>query len=419
MFGHILANLKIMGKGSQMKKLSLFFLIVTMFCVNSLIIADDWSTWRGPNHNGISTESGWSPKSLEKLNKAWQINVGIGYSSVCVKNGSVYTIGNIDKKDIVYCLDEKTGKEIWRFTYECKPGSFPGPRTTPVYDKGLIYTTSRNGHVFCLNSLDGKVVWKRNIMKDHGVKNLKWGTSSSARIEGDILLLNANISGIALNKKTGKDVWVSKSDVGSYASPVIYTMNGKQYASIFSASKMYGVELKTGKVAWSYKWKTSYDIHGADPIFFDNKIFLSSGYKTGSALINITNNKPKKIWNNNNIEAQFGSCILIDGYIYGPKGNTGKKTSGLSCIDAKTGEIQWEQNLGFSSLIAVDNKLIIVNENGQLFIAEVNNKEYKELAQATVLQASKKNPVWTAPVFANKRIYCRNHQGDLVSISME
>ncbi len=78
-----------------MKKLSLFFLIVTMFCVNSLIIADDWSTWRGPNHNGISTESGWSPKSLEKLNKAWQINVGIGYSSVCVKNGSVYTIGNI------------------------------------------------------------------------------------------------------------------------------------------------------------------------------------------------------------------------------------------------------------------------------------------------------------------------------------
>ena len=402
-----------------MKMKSMVLSVLLLVIINNFATASDWPTWRGPNHNSISTETGWNPKAIEKMDKAWQINVGIGYSSVSIKNGSVYTMGNIDGKDIVYCLDEKTGKKIWQFSYDCEPGSYPGPRTTPVYDEGLIYTSSRNGHVYCLNSLDGKVVWKRNIMVDHNIENTKWGISSSARIEGDILFLNANLSGIALNKKTGKDVWVSKDGIGSYATPVVYIMNKKQYVAIFGGKKLFVNDLKTGKIIFEYPWETSWDINGADPIFFDDKIFISSGYKTGCTLLDITENQPKEIWKNKNIQAQFGSCILIDGYIYGPKGNTGRKTSGISCIDVKTGEIQWEQNLGFSSIIAVDNKLVIVNENGQLFIAEVNSKEYKEIAQAKAIQGSKKNPIWTAPVLANKRIYIRNHQGDLVSIKID
>ena len=402
-----------------MKKKSTVQFLCLILILNSLIIANDWPIWRGPNNNGISNEKNWNPEKIKDLSLAWKLNVGYGYSAVSVVDGLVFTMGNIDNKDIVYCLDEKTGKEVWRYTYDCEPWKYAGPQTSPVYDEGKIYTVSKNGIVICFNAKDGKIIWKRNIMEDHKIENTKWGISSSANIKGKYLVINANLAGITLNKNTGKDFWISDAGIGSYSTPVFYTMQDVDYVAIFSAEKLFGVELKTGKVCWNFLWKTSWDINGADPIFFDNKIFLSSGYKTGCALLDITDNKPKMIWKNKNIQAQFGSCVLIDGYIYGPKGNVGKKSSGVSCIDAKTGELQWEHVIGFSSLIAVDNKLVLVNEKGLLLIAEVNSKEYKEIAQVQTVETSRRNPVWTAPVLANKRIYVRNHEGDLYSIKVD
>jgi len=400
-----------------MKTKSMVLTLILLLITN--LSAADWPTWRGINHDGISTESGWNPKAIEKVEKAWEIQVGLGYAIVSVVNGKVYTMGNTDETNIIYCLDEKTGKEIWKHSYASGNTAFEGTRGTPIFDNGKIYTTGQLGHVTCHEAETGKVIWKRNLLTDYKTDNISWGISSSPIIEGDILLLNLNKSGVALNKNTGKDIWVSESADFSYATPMIYEMNDKKYAAIFSQETMFSVDIETGKVAWEYPWKTSWDINGADPIFFDNKMFLSSGYKVGCALLDLTNNQPKEIWSNKNISAQFGSCVKIGDYIYGPKGDCGRKTSGLACIDAKTGEMQWEANLGFSSLIVVDNKLVIVTETGNLHIAEVNPKEYKEIAQANVIDADKKNPVWCAPVLANKRIYIRNHQGTLVSLKVD
>ena len=385
----------------------------------TLSFSADWPTWRGPDHNGISSETGWNPKAIEKLDKAWELNIGFGYASVCVVDGKVYTMGNNEGRDKVFCLDENTGKEIWAYDYATADGKFEGTRATPVFDDGKIYTISRNGQIFCFDAFDGNIIWKRDLLTDYIAENITWGVASSPRIVGDILLLNLNKSGVALDKNSGEDIWVSPVEKFAYETPMVYDMNAVTYAAVFSAETMYGVEIETGNIAWEYKWKTSWDVNGADPIFFDNKLFLSFGYKVGCALLDLTDNKPKEIWKNDNIQAQFGSCVLIDGYIYGPKGDCGRKTSGLACIDAKTGELQWEATLGFSSLIAVDNKLVITSEDGMLHIAEVNPKEYKSIASVQAVEASRKNPVWTAPVLANKRIYVRNHQGDLISIKVD
>lgn len=402
-----------------MKLKRIVVLSILTFMSTNFLHSADWPTWRGPNHNGITEENNWTPKSIEKLDKAWEINIGYGYASVCVVDGKVYTMGNSEKKDNVFCLDEETGKTIWSYAYATEDGKFEGTRATPVYNDGKIYTISRNGQIHCFNSEDGNIIWNRDLLEDYYAKNITWGVASSPRIVGNMLLLNINKSGVALDKNTGKDIWVSEVEKFAYATPMIYNMNGITYTAIFSAKTMYGVEVETGKIVWEYPWKTSWDVNGADPIFFDNKLFLSSGYKTGCTLLDLTSVPPKEIWKNKNIQAQFGSCVLIDGYIYGPKGDCGRKTSGLSCINAKTGELQWEANLGFSSLIAADKNLIIITEKGILHIAEVNPNEYKEISQVQVIDASRKNPVWTAPVFANKRIYIRNHQGTLVSLKVE
>ena len=168
--------------------------------------ADDWTSWRGPNGDGISLETDWDPGALSGDPRIlWKVNVGFGFSSVSVKGKKLYTMGNIKDQDIVFCLDTESGKVIWTHSYQCTPGDYRGPRATPVVDEGYVYTLSREGHLHCLSAKNGKVRWKRHLADDFGVEIPSSGFSGSPVIDGDLLVLNAGKHGTVLNKKKRKD----------------------------------------------------------------------------------------------------------------------------------------------------------------------------------------------------------------------
>ena len=96
--------------------------------------------------------------------------MGKGLSSVSVKGRYAYTLGNANGKDTVWCLEAETGKKVWSFSYDCGPGSYPGPRATPTVDGGVVYTLSREGHLFAFDAGNGKVRWRRHLVKDFGVQ---------------------------------------------------------------------------------------------------------------------------------------------------------------------------------------------------------------------------------------------------------
>ncbi|MDF7824497.1 PQQ-binding-like beta-propeller repeat protein [Pontiellaceae bacterium B12227] len=373
-------------------------------------VADDWYTWRGPNANGISGETGLNPKGASKL---WTKELGVGYSSVSVKDGRLYTMGNIDDKDIVYCLDAKNGDEIWRATYACKPGKFKGPRATPVVDGKNLYTVSREGELFCYELDSGKKKWSTDVLDKTNVNNLRWGTSTSAVIEGNLVLLNIGTSGAAVDKHTGKIKWKS-SGQHSYASPVVFKRKGKTCAAIFSAAGLQVVDVTSGKKVAAYDWKTKYDINGADPMIIGDRIFISSGYDRESAMLDFSSGKLKKIWSSDIMKNQFSSSIHVDGFIYGVDGQT-KKKGFLRCIDAKDGAEKWSMPIGFGSLIAADGKLIALGEKGALHFLEITPDKCNELATFTT---GLSQLCWTPPALANGIVYCRNDKGTLVAVEV-
>lgn len=404
------------------------FLATTLTVVSSALCtlyAYDWPCWRGPGHNGISMEKEWDPLVLQNGNfTCWRINVGKGHSSVAVRGRSLYTMGNMDDKDTVYCLDAGTGKEIWRFAYPCRAGNYPGPRSTPVLEGPYVYTLSREGHLFCLDATEGTRVWKTDIIRETHAKAPLWGFSSSPRIEGELVLINACASGIALDRKTGKKVWASETDICGYASPVVYEADGKKLVIFFGSKAVNGVDLFTGKVLWSYPWITNeYFVNCADPVVVGSRVFISSGYGKGCALIDIVDNKPELVWSNKNMRSHFSTNVYLNGYFYGGDGNTrGSKRAGrdleVKCVDANTGDTVWAFEFGLASLIAADEKLIIINEDGELLIMEATEENPKVLSRAQIIEASGPVRCWTAPVLSNGRIYCRSSIGDLVCIDM-
>jgi outer membrane protein assembly factor BamB len=396
---------------------------------SGISFAADWPCWRGPNSNGISTETGWNPKALTTPNITWRTHVGMGHSSLSVKGNYLYTMGNKTTKsgsettyfDVVYCLDTRTGKEVWHYSYPCKNTNYPGPRSTPAVDDSFVYTLSWEGHLFCFNAKNGSVTWKRHLNDESLAARPGWGFCCSPVIDGNLLILNAGKTGIALNKKTGKVVWKSEPVQCGLPSPVLFNSNGKRLAAISNSNKLYAVDIKTGKIQWSHP-RERMDI---DPIIFDNKIFLQ-GYRK-SRLVDINGGNPKLLIESSNLKFHgFLNFVIIDGYVYGFHAE--RSTDYLTCMDLKTGELKWRQNMGrYGAVIASNNKLIVLKGDGTLIAAEASPEAYKVISSAKILKMMDNTTVreqdrcycWTIPALSDGKIYARNNYGEVVCVNMK
>jgi len=400
----------------MLNKKIIFCIIITL-CSFYIVFSEapDWPGWRGQDRNSISTDTDWDPVKINgEPVILWKINVGAGFSAFAIKDDYLYTIGNAKKIDTIWCINIKTGKKIWTYSYDCSYGQYPGPRSTPLVDGDLVYTMSEKGNIFCLDAKTGKVKWKKNAVTDFKANLPSWDLASSPVIEGDILYLNICKYGIALNKITGKKKWSSPSGTSGYASPVFARFDNVDSLVMFGQKAVYGVNRANGKLLWEYGWVTDYDVNAADPVFSGNTVLVSSAYNVGCALIKIDNFRPSLVWKSKVIRSHFSSIILRDGYIYGNDGSPGSSRGSFKCIKLDSGDEMWSKTLGFGGLVATNDYLIMLTERGKLHIAKLSPEKYVEIAQASVLTST----CWTPPVLAKGRIFCRNHRGDIVCVDV-
>lgn len=378
------------------RTLSVLTVLIACALLASLGAAEDWPHWRGPDRTGISKETGWSPAKPKVL---WRAKIGVGFSSFSVAKGRLYTMGNVDDKDIVYCFDAETGKAIWKHTYACDrmPKLYEGgPNATPTVDGEYVYTLSKAGYIACLGAADGKMSWSKKVK----AAMPKWGFSGSALIEGNTVIFNIGPNGLALNKMTGEPVWESGNGAAGYATPVPFICGDRPALAMFSKASLLAVATDSGKVLWEFPWQTRYDVNAADPVIAGDTIFISSGYDRGCAMVKFTGSSATKVWENKNMRNHFNSTVLWEGYLYGFDEKT------LKCLDPKTGDVKWaQQDLGKGSLILADGKLIVLSEKGKLVIAPPSPDGFKPISQLQVF--GEKTKCWTAPVLANGRIYVR------------
>ena len=413
-----------------MKKLVYFSLVFVFLCsMLGTALSGDWLCWRGPNGDGISSESNWNAEALKNDPKVvWETNLGRGHSAVVVQGNRLYTMGNrvimtnkdTTHVDLVFCLDTKTGNEVWSYSYPCDFTDFPGPRTTPLIDGERVYTLSWRGDVFCFNSKNGNVIWKRNIVTDKLCRVPEWGFSGSPVIVDNIMILNAGKSGLALDKNTGKVIWKNDAGRGGLATPVLFNHGNKKLAAIMGPREMNAIDIKTGEIIMTHPWTTY-----TDPTLADNLAFLT-GYNGGCKVVDLSKNEPEVLWQNKRLRCRtFLNFVIIDGYAYGY--NLIKRKQYIRCIEVKTGEIKWSRKSNdWGALMAANGKLIILDGEGNLVIVEATPEAYKEISGAKVIQMKDwksyprddMNACWTAPVLANGFVYARNTYGDLVCVDV-
>ena len=385
--------------------------------VGSLISshASDWPQWRGPNRTGISAEnvSAWPAGGPKVL---WRASVGTGFSSFAISKGRVYTMGNSGEQDTIWCLDARTGKEIWRHTYPAALGPQfyeGGPSSTPTVSSNRMFTISKWGDVFCLDPASGKILWEHDLKKD-GIKPNRWGFAGSPLIWNNLVILNAGWAGTALERGTGRLVWTTGTNATGYASPTMLNVDGKNVVLNFGAKNLIAVDPKTGHELWRFPWETGYDTNNPDPLIYRNQVFISS-YSRGCALLSVTPKAAQAVYTKDVLHNHLSPGVLLGEYLYAFNGEA-KQSTDFRCIHLPTGELKWSRaEPAFGSLICAGGKLIILSDKGELLIGDASPEGFKASARAQVLGGL----CWTPPALANGLLYARNAKGDVICLELK
>jgi outer membrane protein assembly factor BamB len=379
--------------------------------------AADWPQWLGPRRDGSSTEivTPWqqTPKIL------WKQAVGEGHSAPVVADGKLFIFAKVADKDDeqVEAFDAATGKPLW--TQATQRGKFKGlfgngPRGTPAVDNGKIYAFGITGVLTCLNASDGAKLWEVDTLKQYQAANLFFGVSGSPIVEGRLVLVNVGGKGasiVAFDKNTGKEVWKTLDDKASYSSPIAVGNGDARQVIFLTAAGLAAVAPKDGKELWQFPFQDALFESSTTPVLAGDTLIASS-ITLGSVGLKLTGTKAEKLWENDALTCYFSTPVAVGKeHVYlvtGTKPPALKTEATLHCIEAATGKKLWtrKNKVGTyhaSMLRTGDNKLLLLEEPGNLALFDPDPKGYRELARAKIC-----GETWAHPALAHGRLYVRD-----------
>lgn len=417
--------------------------------------AEDWPKWMGPRGDGVWRESGILEKFPEGGPKVrWRMPIGPGYTGPSVAAGRLFVMdrtkdeqkglgvendirksGAIPGGERIQCLEIATGKEIWSHQYECAYRiAYPtGPRCTPTVDGDYVYTLGAMGHLKCLKSATGEVVWEKSLTEAYGAKPPPWGYASHPLVDGPRLIVPTGGAGSAIvcfDKLTGAELWkaLTTSDI-AYSPLTLYEHDGERQLLSWHGDGVDSLNPETGEHYWNVVFPEEKVQPAATtivtPRIIGNRYFVSEYYK-GSLLLEIQSHPPgvSEIYrtykedpeNKNCLNALMTTPVIKDGYVYGVDGE-----GEFRCVKFDKSELVWKNTeifvknpALFGTLFIVENegRYLMFSDEGELILAKLSPAGFEEIDRTKILDptgaARGRKIVWAHPAFSDGCMYARN-----------
>ena len=434
--------------------------LLLLLLAPSLLRADDWPQWLGPQRDAVWRETGILKKFPEGgPTVRWRTPIGGGYTGPAVAEGRVYVLdrqlaagatnpgnafarGEIPGTERVLCLDEATGQILWQHRYDC-PYTISyaaGPRATPLVADGKVYTLGAEGNLCCLDAAKGTVLWSREFKKDFDTRTPTWGFAGHPLLDGDRLICLVGGPGsvaVAFDKNTGRELWraLSAREPG-YCPPTMITAGGTRQVIIWHPESVNSLNPETGALYWSHPWTIRSGLSLATPRQSGDLLLFSSFYNS-SRCFRLDPAKPaaELLWqgqrnsekNTDTLHSLMSTPFLEDGHIYGVC-----SYGQLRGLKLETGERLWEtlaattpdgREMRWANAFIIKNgdRFFLANEKGDLIIARLTPAGYEEISRTHLLDPTNSDPrrsvVWSHPAFAQRCVFARNDR-EIVCISL-
>jgi outer membrane protein assembly factor BamB len=375
----------------------------------------DWTAFRGATRDSVirvgEFATNWEtapPKTL------WKHPIGPGWSAFTVIGNRLFTQEQRGEEECVVCYDGDSGEEIWahkdrsRF-WEVIAGA--GPRGTPTFEGGRLYTMGGNGIVNCLDARTGKQLWEVNVVKLTAATIPEWGLASSPLIVDGRVIVHAGRPTkdglVALDAETGKTVWSVPAGKHSYSSAHLVEVDGVRQVLIVTDGGLLSVNPTDGKTLWNAEWQLPEGMARVvqPALVGPASVILGTGYGEGSKRFDLTLADGKwtatQKWLSKDLKPYYNDFVIHKGYAYGFDHNI------VVCVDLETGKKKWKQGrYGFGQMLLLADRdlLLILGEQGELALVDATPKGYREVTRFQALTGK----TWNHPVVAHGRLYLRN-----------
>lgn len=427
--------------------------------------AGDWPRWRGPDQNGVASQKNWKPAWPSAGPKVlWEATAGRGQCSMVTAGGKLYTLGTTAAdEETIYCFDSQKGVLLWKQAYKTSlllPKRTDGVGPTPTVFEGRLYALGGAADLHCLDALNGKVIWSKNLAKDIETGTVAYGYNCSPAVAGGVIAVptfpgsgqQPRFAGpyptekgalIGFSTANGKELWRVKEGASGWSSPIVARMEGRELFVHATGQKVYGVEPSSGKVAWMLDAAKEGLAGGgkagslcSTPVIVGDKVMFSTACMAKERVmvcLKVTGGKAAVIWKNADAWDWIQSGTVWNDRYY----KLGKK--GIVCVELETGKTLWTfEKEGLSGslvsgdgggtpdgcLIVADGKILVLSGKGTdkertetLTLLDTNQNGCSVLGTAKVLKSS--GVRWsysTLPLVSNGLIFCRNAAGNMVCL---
>ncbi len=401
------------------------FLLLLAASLERSVSAGEWPQILGSNRNGIATgeriADSW-PAGGPKV--VWQRRAGSGFAGSVVAGGKAVLFHRVGNEEIVEAMSAATGKVLWKAaypaTYVPSYSSDNGPRATPLIHNGRVYVYGAIGGLRCIDLKNGKKLWTRDTFEDYSSKRPfrgepaegYFGIGSTPIVEGEKLLVNvggdaAGAGIVAFSLENGKTIWKATSERASYSSPVAATISGARHVIFATRLNVVSIDPANGKVRFRFPFgQPGPKVTGATPLVLGDHLLVSASYNFGAVYAKIGPRGAQTIWSSDEMmSSQYTTCIADGDFLYGVHGRQDIGRAALRCFNPKTRQVSWtEEGFDYATLLKADGKLLILKTDGELVLAEVNSKRYRELARASILRSTTR----ALPALSNGLLYVRN-----------
>ena len=379
----------------------------------------DWPGFRGPardgRRTGIRIATDWGQRKPKEL---WRRRIGPGWGSFATVGSRLYTQEQLGDHERVVCLDAGTGKEIWAHEDETRHKdneSGAGPRGTPTFHEGKVYSLGGTGKLNCLDAATGKPVWSRDITKDSGGKVLHWGYSGSPLVEKGIVTVFAGGPDgkgvVGYHADSGELAWAKGNVTGSYCSTQPAKVAGEDQIVLTTGQGLIALDPAKGDVLWEYEWDLSKDF-GDDfnrvtqpAQVSDTDFLIGTSFGNGLRRIHVSKDgsawKTEQVWESKAISPYYNDLVVHKGYLYGIQAPF------LICADLESGKSAWKERgygAGQVLLLADQDLLLVLAESGDVALVEAKPGARKEIARFHALDGK----TWNHPVVAGNKLFVRN-----------
>ena len=377
-------------------------------------VAPDWPQFRGPNRDGVANAFQAPARWPDSLVRQWKVEVGLGHASPILVGSRVYAFARRAEREVLQALEAATGKIIWETGYDApvtvNPAAKahgPGPKSTPTFAEGRLYTLGMGGIVTAFDAATGKILWQRP-----GDKVLPlYGTATSPLVDRGLVIVHVggNDSGAltAFEAATGKTRWMWPGDGPSYASPVAANIDDVRQVITLTQKNLVAVAADTGSLLWQRPFTTQYTQNIITPVVTGRTVIIA-GYQQPTSALVVTKKgnawSVEETWNNPAVSLYMADAVMSGGFLFGlSHRNSGQ----YFLLDLKTGKTLWTgppRQAENAAIVRAGDIIFALEDDAELAVGKAAAAGFQELNRYKLADTA----TWAQPVISGNRIFVKD-----------